>query len=161
MDGSDRKDAERKELKSDEGLGYFESLMRDRSKALDDSMLSFTEDVRKTMEYEADYSKMTQRYGARDHFIDVLKSDDDSVTLRFNFSRYDSEGKRTEAINKGVVYTMPWRGADSVSLGQKARFLSFWKNVLQLTGICRTGSVRIICPVSMMGSWLIRILTRS
>lgn len=125
MDGSDRKDAERKELKSDEGLGYFESLMRDRSKALDESMLSFTEDVRKTMEYEADYSRMTQRYGTRDHFIDVLKSDDDSVTLRFNFSRYDSEGKRTEAINKGVVYTMPWYGADSVSLGQKARFLSF------------------------------------
>ena len=125
MDGSDRKDAERKELKSDEGLGYFESLMRDRSKALDKSMLSFTEDVRKTMEYESDYSRMTQRYGTRDHFIDVLKSDDDSVTLRFNFSRYDSEGKRTEAINKGVVYTMPWRGADSVSLGQKARFLSF------------------------------------
>ena len=125
MDGSDRKDAERKELKSDEGLGYFESLMRDRSKALDESMLSFTENVRKTMEYESDYSKMTQRYGTRDHFIDVLKSDDDSVTLRFNFSRYDSEGKRTEAINKGVVYTMPWHGADSVSLGQKARFLSF------------------------------------
>lgn len=125
MDGSDRKDAERKELKSDEGLGYFESLMRDHSKALDDSMLSFTEDVRKTMEYEADYSKMTQRYGARDHFIDVLKSDDDSVTLRFNFSRYDSEGKRIDSINKGVVYTMPWYGADSVSLGQKSRFLSF------------------------------------
>ena len=125
MDGSDRKDAERKELKSDEGLGYFESLMRDRSKALDKSMLSFTEDVHKTMEYESDYSRMTQRYGTRDHFIDVLKSDDDSVTLRFNFSRYDSEGKRTEAINKGVVYSMPWRGADSVSLGQKARFLSF------------------------------------
>ena len=125
MDGSDRKDAERKELKSDEGLGYFESLMRDRSKALDEFMLSFTEDVRKNMEYESDYSRMTQRYGTRNHFIDVLKSDDDSVTLRFNFSRYDSEGKRTEAINKGVVYTMPWRGADSVSLGQKARFLSF------------------------------------
>lgn len=139
--GHDTIAAIRMDARADRDKNVFETYMEDRKKSLETACVSFLSEVRNDYENESLFSDMDRIYGNRKNLVEVVRSDDDSVTLRFNYRHRDAFGRevfagengRTELspVQNGVVYTMSWYGADSLNVETKARFIELLEAQLE------------------------------
>lgn len=139
--GHDTIAAIRKDAKADRSKKVFESCMEERKASLENASVSFLSEVRSDFENESLFSDMQRAYGEKNNLVEIIRSDDDSVMLRFNYRHRDAfdrnvfagENGDTELspVQNGVVYTMSWYGADSLNLSTKARFIELLESQLE------------------------------
>ncbi len=95
--------------------GFLDRL-KDKQDSLERNLGAFVVMSQEDVLNRYDDKLMQRANGYRNRLVEVVKSDKDSVTFRFNY------GQGEDGSSLGITYQMPWVGTNAVTLEEQARF---------------------------------------